>query len=29
MPLLDEIIEWGNGLRPWQQEALRLTLIHK
>ncbi|MDX7871222.1 AAA family ATPase [Aeromonas caviae] len=23
MPLLDEIIEWGNGLRPWQQEALR------
>lgn len=23
MALLDEIIEWGSGLRPWQQEALR------
>ncbi|HCE7961573.1 hypothetical protein [Pseudomonas aeruginosa] len=23
MTLLDEIIEWGSGLRPWQQEALR------
>ncbi|WP_137823190.1 AAA family ATPase [Pseudomonas sp. D(2018)] len=23
MPLLDEIIAWTSGLRPWQQEALR------
>lgn len=23
MPLLDEIIGWAGGLRPWQQEALR------
>ena len=23
MLLLDEIIEWISGLRPWQQEALR------
>ncbi|MFZ4823935.1 hypothetical protein CQW32_04750 [Pseudomonas putida] len=23
MALLDEIIEWASGLRPWQQEALR------
>lgn len=24
MRLLDEIVEWAGGLRPWQQEALRL-----